>query len=358
MRYTYLLILLFISQLATAQEQQANACVQNIESAQQRYDEGRIQDIQALLTDCLAAGNYTKAEESQALRLLTLSYIFLDDEVNSEYTMLLLLKANHEFEVNPVVDPTEFINLHDRFRTKPLFNVGLRYIFNFSQPIVTDLNSMYNLSGERHDYSLIFSIFGIGANFEYEFAENFIIYPEIHYKSISVGYLAEQQGVINENSDSAFFKTEYFEDQQWLSVPVSVKYNFDLDNMPAIKVYANAGLSVDFLLKSTLPADGTTLNTRGGQEIGFALTTTKDHNTVNFGVFAGAGITYKLGEGFISLEGRYQYSLTKFTKPEKALTPENPQQINTGAQHDIYRLNHIAISLGYTMHMYFPKKLR
>jgi hypothetical protein len=358
MRYTYLLLFLFISQLAMAQEPQADACVLNIETAQQKYDEGRIQDIQALLIDCLAAGNYTKAEESQALRLLTLSYIFLDDEVNAEYNMLLLLKANHEFEVNPVIDPTEFINLHDRFRTKPLFNLGLRYIVNFSQPIVTDLNSMYNLSGERHDYSLIFSIFGIGANFEYEFAENFIIYPEIHYKSISVAYSAEQVGAINTNSDTAFFKTEYFEDQQWLTLPVSVKYNFDLKNMPAIKVYANAGVSVDLLLKAALPADGTTLNNPGGSEIGFALTTTNDHNLFNFGVFAGAGITYKLGEGFLSLEGRYQYNFTKFTKPEKVLTPENPEQTNMGAQHDIYKLNHIGLSIGYTKYMYFPKKLR
>lgn len=356
MRYTYLLILLFISQQATAQEQQANACVQNIETAQQRYDEGRIQDIQALLTDCLAAGNYTKAEESQALRLLTLTYIFLDDEVNAEYTMLLLLEANHEFEVNPVIDPTEFINLHDRFRTKPLFNIGGRYIFNFAQPIVTELNSSLSLYDERHDYSIIFGIFGIGANFEYEFADNFIIYPEIHYKSMSVAYSATQVGLINSEID--FFKVEYFEDQQWLSLPVSVKYVLNFKKWPKIKSYVNAGASADLLLKSSLPSDGTTLNTSGNPEVGFTITSTKDHNALNFGVFAGGGVTHKLGEGFVSFEVRYLHSFTKFTKPEKVLTPSDPRQNNTGAQHDIYRLNHIAFSLGYTLNMYFPKKMK
>jgi len=356
MRYTYLLILVFISQLAIAQEQQANACVQNIETAQQRYDDGRIQDIQALLNDCLAAGNYTKAEESQALRLLTLSYIFLDDEVNAEYTMLQLLKANHEFGVNPVIDPTEFINLHDRFRTKPLFNIGGRYIFNFAQPIVTDLNSSLNLNNERHDYSTIFGIFGVGVNFEYEFAENFVLYPEIHYKTMSVAYSATQQGIVN--SDSTYFNIEYFEDQNWLSLPVSVKYIFELKKWPTIKAYANLGASIDLLLKSSLPSDGTTLNTSGDPEIGFTIASTKDHNTVNFGAFAGAGLTVKLGEGFVSIEGRYLYSFSKFTNPEKVLTPSDARQINTGAQHDIYRLNHIAFSLGYTQHMYFPKKMK
>jgi hypothetical protein len=339
-----------------AQEPQANACVQNIETAQQRYDEGRIQDIQALLTDCLAAGNYTKAEESQALRLLTLSYIFLDDEVNSEYTILQLLKANHEFEVNPVIDPTEFINLHDRFRTKPLFNVGLRYIFNFAQPIVTDLNSSLSLADERHEYTLIFGNFGIGANFEYEFVENFIIYPEIHYKSMSVAYTARQNGVIK--SDVNYFTVEYFEDQDWLSLPVSVKYIFEFEKWPKIKAYTNLGGSVDLLLDSSLPSDGTTLNTIGDPEIGFTITSTKDHNAINFGVFGGGGLTVKMGEGFFSFEARYLHSFTKFTKPEKVLTPTDPRQINTVAQHDIYRLNHIAFSLGYTLHMYFPKKMK
>ena len=356
MRYAYLLILLFISQLAMAQEPQANACVQNIETAQQRYDEGRIQDIQALLNDCLAAGNYTKAEESQALRLLTLSYIFLDDEVNSEYTMLQLLKANHEFEVNPVIDPTEFINLHDRFRTKPLFNLGVRYIFNFAQPIVTDLNSSLSLADERHDYSLIFGNFGVGVNFEYEFADKFIIYPEIHYKSMSVAYSATQVGLIN--SDKDYFDVEYFEDQDWLSLPVSVKYIFEFEKWPKIKAYANLGGSVDLLLNSSLPSDGTTLNTIGDPEIGFTITSTKDHNAINFGVFGGAGLTVKVLEGFASIEARYLHSFTKFTKPEKVLTPTDSRMLNTGAQHDIYRLNHVAISVGYTFNIYFPKKLK
>jgi len=362
MRYACLLIFIFISHLIIAQEEQSNSCVQNIEIAQQRYDEGRIQDIQNLLNSCLEAGNYTKAEEGQALRLLTLAYIFLDDEPNAEATMLRLLETNHEFEVNPVIDPTEFINLHSRYRTKPLFNIGIRYIVNFAQPIVTELNSTLSLTGERPDYSLIFNGFGIGLNFEYEFARNFLIYPEVHFKSMSIANTFEQNGIIN--TDKVYFKLEYFEDQQWISLPVSVKYIFDLKRIPDVKIYTNLGVAGDFLVKTSLPSDGTTLNTvdTDGEsvdpQVGFTLDSKPDHRAFNFGAFAGVGFTWKMGEGFFSLEGRYQYSFTKFTKPEYVLTPTNAEQINTGAQHDIYRLNHIAISVGYTMNMYFPKKMK
>ena len=141
MKKIFLLILFLVTQIAIVHGQETDVCVQNIELAQQRFDEGRIQDIQVLLDDCIKRGGFDKAQKSQALRLMTLSYIFLEDEKNAEASMLLLLETNHEFQVNPAIDPTEFINLHDRYRTKPLFNVGFRYISNFAQPIVTDINS-------------------------------------------------------------------------------------------------------------------------------------------------------------------------------------------------------------------------
>ena len=84
-----------------------------------------------------------------------------------------------------------------------------------------------------------------------------------------------------------------------------------------MKAYANLGASVDLLLDSSLPSDGTTLNTLGDPEVGFTINSTKDHNSLNFGVFAGGGVTHKLGEGFVSFEARYLHSFTKFTKPEK-----------------------------------------
>ena len=173
---------------------------------------------------------------------------------------------------------------------------------------------------------------------------------------MSVAYSATQQGTIHQ--DTTYFVIEYFEDQDWLSLPVSVKYVFDFKKWPKIKAYANLGASIDLLLKSSLPSDGTTLTTRNDPEVGFTIISTKDHNNINFGVFAGGGVTVKMGEGFMSFEARYLNSFTKFTKAEKVLVPTDPRQINTGAQHDIYRLNHVAISIGYTRHMYYPKKMK
>jgi outer membrane protein with beta-barrel domain len=353
-RKIYLLTLLLVSPMAFAQ-QQGDACVQNIEIAQQRYDEGRIQDIQPLLSDCLAKGNYTKAEEAQALRLLALAYIYLEDEKQAEATMLRLLETYHEFQVNPSIDPTEFINLHEQFRYKPVFNLGVRYIFNFAQPMVTGLNSSLNLNGDKPAYDIQFSFVGIGVNFEYKLTENLILYPEIHYKSMAVSRTGVQSGTA---TGLPYISITNVEDQQWLSIPVSVKYKFRFKDLSNFGAYANLGLSADYLLSATRPADRSILQTPNDPEVGFTIKSTKDKNRMNFGAFAGGGVTYKLGEGFISLEARYLYSFTKLTKSENILNPTNPQQWNTGVQDDLYRLNHIAISVGYTRNIYLPKQLR
>ena len=355
MKKILLLTIIFTSHLAMAQEEVLDVCVQNIEIAQQRYDEGRIQDIQALLNDCLEGGTYTKAEQSQVLRLLTLSYIFLEDEEKAEATMLRLIQENHEFQVNAAIDPTEFINLHEQFQYKPVFNIGIKYIFNFAQPIVTDLNSSFNLSETRPEYSTDFSFVGFGASFEWEFYENLVLYPEIHYKNMSVTNTIKNDGVL-ETTD--YMTAINSEDQTWFSLPVSVKYNFEFPSIPKLGAYVNLGGSLDYLLKSNRTSDGTTLALKNAPVVGFNTISTQDKNRLNYGIIAGGGVTFKASEGFISLEVRYLHSLTKLVNSDNVLNPTDPAQLNTGVQDDIYRLNHIAISLGYTLNVYIPKQLR
>lgn len=349
------LFVFLIPLLANAQDNEADACVQNIEVAQQRYDDGRIQDIQGLLNNCLESGVYTKAQKAQVLRLLTLSYIFLEDQEMAEATMLRLLQTDHEFKVNPAIDPTEFINLHDQFRYKPLFNVGVRYIFNFAQPVTTGLNSSLNLNGSRPAYTLQFGFVGIGVNFEYEFAKNFILYPEIHYKSMAIQRLETQPGVV---SGQDYITVENYENQDWISMPVSVKYNIGFKSKPGIKLYVNLGGSASYLLNASKPADLATLKMPNDPEVGFTVNTTNDKNRLNFSVLAGGGATVKLDEGFLSFELRYVYGLTQVTTGKATLNPTNAAQLNTLIQDDVYRLNHIAISLGYTRYIYIPKQLR
>ena len=335
----------------------AQDCVQNLETAQQRFDEGRIQDIEGLLKTCVLQNVYTKGEKSQALRLLTLAYIYLEEPVEADYNMLRLLKTNHEFEINPAIDPTQFINLYKKYRTKPLFKVGARYIANLTSPYVTELNSSLDASGPGADkgtYVVSFAPVGLGINFEYALSDKFYLYPEIQYIAKIIHKDITQKML---TSDDTYFSIENEEDQNWLSIPISVKYVFDIS--PKFNMYVNAGGSFDYLIDAEKPGDEAFLDTNGASTVGFTIENKQqDHNKINFAVLAGGGATYKIGEGFISFEARYSYGLTKVTVPANALTPTDSRQIgNMMIQDDGYKLNSVFLSLGYTHNIYVPKKI-
>ena len=120
--YHIFAILLALGPAVLAQEER---CTENLEEAQLRYDEGRIQDVEDLVLSCLDEGAYDKAQEVQAIRLMILSNIFMGRMGHADTMMLRLLKRNHEFVPDPILDPTEFINLYHTYDTDPIFNVGL-----------------------------------------------------------------------------------------------------------------------------------------------------------------------------------------------------------------------------------------
>ncbi|MEN8251675.1 MAG: outer membrane beta-barrel protein [Bacteroidota bacterium] len=357
MKRSILLLLFLATQFAMAQEQEeVDPCVQNIEIAQQRYDEGRIQDIQPLLNDCLAGDSYDKAQKAQALRLLTLSYIFLEDDDKAEATMLELITKNHEFRTNPAIDPTEFINLHERFRYLPVFNVGIKYIVSFSNPIVTDLNSYLSLYDDTPVYDLSFNFFSLGANFEWEFYDNMFLYPELMYRKVVFSRLETNKGIVRGSID--YLRAESYEEQNYISLPVSVKYVFDFASTQDFKLYTNLGVAMDYLASSKRPANKNQLLVEDAATVTYASTTTSDNKRLGFGVFAGGGATYKLGEGFLALELRYLHSFTQPTIVDNIMQPADPRLMNTMTQPDIYYPNNFVISLGYTKNIYLPKQLR
>lgn len=338
------------------EEENKSPCAQKLETAQQKYDEGRIQDIEGLLKKCIDTDQYSKAEKAQALRLMTLSYIFLENQEAAEASMLALLKTNHEFAINEAIDPTEFINLYNRYRTEPLFSVGLKYIVNWTKPYVTNLNSAFTLGGnEVHDYTYTLASFGLGASFEYKLTNNIVIYPEIQYMQRSI---VSDRIVSGPASGAEVYTLKTQDDQNWLMLPVSGQYLFHLSDQ--FKLFATAGISTEFLLSSTFAGKNTELTQATKPSVGgIAITATADRNRLNFSAIIGGGVKIKVSEGFITVEARYSQGLTRVTKANNSLSPSDPNLLfTTFYQDDGYRLNHIAVSVGYIKRFYFPKKLR
>ena len=99
-------------------------CTQRLNKAQKVYDAGKITEVEAYLKDCIKEG-FSREEKMQALRLLILASLFQDEHEKAEASLLLLLKEDPEYVLNPAIDPAEFYELYNSYRTLPIINIGI-----------------------------------------------------------------------------------------------------------------------------------------------------------------------------------------------------------------------------------------
>ena len=123
---------LLAQQTAAGANQDAN-CTQKLRLARAIYEQGRLHELETLLAECLdlekkpinQIGNFSTQERVDALRLLCLSYIYLEEPAKADAAMLALLNTDKFYVINPS-DPAEFQALYRTFRTDPVFAWGIK----------------------------------------------------------------------------------------------------------------------------------------------------------------------------------------------------------------------------------------
>jgi hypothetical protein len=180
LRHTsFLIVLLFAACNAMAQ----STCTQTLRTARSTYDLGRLHDLPGLLEDCLKNG-FTNQEKTEAYKLLTLTYIYLEEPAKADEAMLDLLRTDPYFQINKEVDPAEFISLYKTFRTNPVYRLGLNIGVNASQPNVT--SAIEATDGEAsYTYKISFQF---GANMEIPLSDKFTLNPSLLFQQKSFSY--------------------------------------------------------------------------------------------------------------------------------------------------------------------------
>jgi hypothetical protein len=268
-----------------------NTCVQNLRDARNAYDEGKLQSLPELLLKCIENG-FSKEEKVEALRLVTLSHLFNEDQQKAETSYLRLLKIDPEFKANEESDPTELLILAENFDTDPKFFFGFKggasYNIMDSKPEFS-----HNLQ-EPGSYDFPLGISG-GLFFQYPINDKFSANLEAIY-SYRNSLLNRPLGGAE---SSAFFTVE--ETQQGLEVPILVNYKLPWINRFLLE--ATGGPSFHYLLISDL-------NTRGsGTELN-NLDMLPYRNQFNMSGIIGLRANFKeLGANYITLEMLFQYKV-------------------------------------------------
>lgn len=340
-----LLTFILIGSVVSAQAQ----CAQTLRLAQSIYEQGRLQDIPPLLLPCLVGDQLSHDGKVAAYKLLTLTYLYLEEPAKADEMMLLLLRTETEFKESEVVDPAEFIALLRTFRREPVFRLGLKTSAVATERSVVSADYIDDGTNRgSHGFGFVAGLSG-----EIPFTgklDAFTLNPEFMLQIVAFNGQNEYDQSA-ERGDTARV-TPATERQVWVSLPVSLQYN--LYSGQITHYYASLGLSVDYLMSSRMTLSSTREGSSGIEEGTRSLTHMR--NRFNSGALASAGVKRKIGKGLLIAEVRFKMGL--FPVSSRAHTYADPALVfDYKYVEGINRINSLMFSVGYVINRYNPKKL-
>jgi hypothetical protein len=352
MKKLYILALIIF--FAAKSFAQTSSCAQTIRLAQSIYDQGRLHELEDLINRQLGKGDCSKSEQVSLLKLLTLSYIYLEEPKLADEKMLQLLETDHYFVINEAVDPAEFVALYNTFRTKPIYRIGAKLGVNASRPNVTNSVTSVELAADS-EYKYAFAILFGGAvdvpiHFKNKNDDSFTLHGELLYwqKKFEIDQKVDRG--VNSEGKPLNNALQGFETENWLSLPLSLEYKF-LDKK--YNPYVAGGVAIDYLLGGTLRSERLRVDVNSVQEASYNIK--PQRNSINISALVAAGVKLKMGGGFFVAEIRYVHGLTNVNSSETVY--DNQLEVwNQGYPDSIFKISSMAISGSYVINVFNPKK--
>lgn len=177
MKQQSLLILLLISccSVFCIQGLQAQtSCDNALIEADNLYQSGQLYAIENKLLPCLESG-FSLQEKQNAYRLLTLTYLNINQEEKAKTTLHKLLQLNPDYVVTRGKDPVELVNLYQQFNVNPVFYAGIRAGIMASQPIILHQRTTSSLRGQADKFYGTSFGFMLGADFALPLYDNLLL---------------------------------------------------------------------------------------------------------------------------------------------------------------------------------------
>ena len=349
------LILLTISSLPLSGQQQD--CEAVLAEATDEFNAGHFYSIPSILDNCLT--KFTSEQRLRAHLLLVQTYLLLDNPIGAKTSYLEVLKENPEFVPNLEALPIDVVYLSKQFTTDPIFSWFIKAGTNLSPiRVIYDLSAYGNTNvEENYDLKLGYQA-ALGGEF---------------YKSERLGIRTEIGYVATAFTHSTrnFFgndKKDISERQHWLGLPVAIAY---YSKRPRYKPYGYVGYEGSWLLKDVMninlsKVEGEDSSDQKSPDID----ATNKRNRINQSVLFGGGIKYKLGLDYLFVDLRYSFGLKNIVRPDALYADYSNDPISTDfikslevISHyahvdDYYRIDSIAISVGFVRPIYKPRELK
>jgi hypothetical protein len=347
-------------------------CTRNLQEANESFEQGRFIEVDTLLRKCIGSG-FTKQERIDALELLALSKLYLDemDKADSIYLELLLIDPEHT--VNPLIDPPDLIFLHQSFRTEPIFSWSVLAGLTYSFPSVIHNDFIYPSTVVKYNDQLPQPMepvkdykgslgFVFGFNMDFVLYRNFFVGWGLNYTRNKFKYNAQYLRSLMATSYTTdlYYESVYKQNMDWIGIPVFVKYQFEKINF---KPYITGGASYIQMIRSRRN-DLSREKIAGNPENSLERGSWNDINTkkrMNISINLGVVFMYKTnGIDYVVVELRYSRLLKNIVKNSTRYGDIDNQTniVLYGASLDDYTLSSFDLTLKFLRPFYRPKKIR
>jgi Outer membrane protein beta-barrel domain len=343
------LILILFTGLAYQSWAQSTSPAQTLRLATSTYEQGRLHELEGILGNL---ENFTTEQKVAAYKLLTQAYIYLEEPQKADETMLKLLDTDHYFQINPEIDPAEFVALYRTFRTEPVYALGLKFGPSLVIPsVITDYYTASESPGTG-EYSPGIA-FQAGLFFEKKIFKRIILSPEVMLASrrFSEEYLLFSSDSIPTNIGG---KTESIYKQTWLDINLIAQYEISRNASNTFITYAGIGPGVSLSLsqKNQITTTGLSNSTVSGADIDV-----KDSfRTAFYSVAVTGGFKYRIGAIYVHAELRYQQGFTNIVNEDTRTNLE--ATLDYSSQINDFTLGTLTGAIGVSYPFFKPIKIR
>jgi len=339
--------------LSASAQSNITECEQTLARATDEFNAGHFYGLPSILKPCLE-GSFTNEQRVRAYLLLTQAYLIIDDPIAAEDSYLKLLRANPEYIATPEKDPIDVVYLSQKFTTTPIFTPHLRIGTNTSF-----VRSIYDINTESDnmivDTKQVRAI-GIqfGGGIDWNINDNISLCADGLFSTRS--FKTNKSGIAVDDNQSVLEK------QRWFDIPIYLKYG---DSQGKVRPYGYVGYAANLLLRSIVSLSYTNLDANSNSVITDPAdeNITYKRNILSQSLVFGGGVRYKVGKDFIFADVRYMAGLSNLTNEETnyyedgsfGLTKDATQTRWVG---DYFRLDNLAISVGFVKPLYDPRKIK
>jgi len=336
----FLLLVFTTFNLAKAQDD----CTVKLNQAEKYYEEGKIEKVPDLIDNCIVSG-FNNENRVAALRLLTLVYLFEDNQEKAEETLLRMLKIDPEYKINSAVDPVEFIKLFNSYETQSVFSLGIVGGLNFTYTHLIMAYPVYDYKSANPVYTPGGAGFSIGIKTNYHINQLIDIAFEPSF-TINKFHLVENV--------APFAQDIVDESITYLDFPVYGSYSFYSFNNYSFR--GEVGFQYSSMISGTLSPTYIYLDNLGTNRPGPGVTTKEIRKPYNLMGSIGVGTKYKIKRGNIQVAVRYKIGFMNIVNESMRYKNYGNLRSDYSYQDNNISLTNLNIMVSYNREFYIHRK--